>query len=111
MEAGVREAGIGHRTVGRRNREGEKGEGSGAGRGRDERRFAAGYQPATGSDASAGFCISRRRRRIGTSMRAFTDQEKRTVRIASILIGAYLVIFAGWKGWSNLSAKRLEYQT
>src|SRR6185312_15784686 len=44
-------------------------------------------------------------------MRAFTDQEKRTIRVASVLIGAYLVLFAGWKGWSGLSTKRQEYQT
>ena len=43
-------------------------------------------------------------------MRTLTDHEKRTIRIASILIGAYLVLFAGWKGWSGLSAKRHEYQ-
>ena len=44
-------------------------------------------------------------------MRALTDHEKRTIRIASILIGVYLVIFVGWRGWASLSAKRKEYKT
>lgn len=43
-------------------------------------------------------------------MRTLTLQEKRTVRIAGALIAIYLVLFCGWRGWSNLEAKRKEYQ-
>ena len=43
-------------------------------------------------------------------MRALTTPEKRTVRIAGIVISIYLVLFFGWRGWSGLQARRTDYQ-
>jgi hypothetical protein len=43
-------------------------------------------------------------------MRALADNEKRTVRVATIFIAAYLALFCGMRGWKYLGAKRAEYQ-
>ena len=43
-------------------------------------------------------------------MRALTPQEKRTLRIAGIVVGIYLVCFGGWKVWGWLEKKRADYQ-
>jgi hypothetical protein len=43
-------------------------------------------------------------------MRTLTDSEKRTVRIAGILIAVYLVCFGGLKTWKWLDGKRQSYK-
>ena len=43
-------------------------------------------------------------------MRTLTDREKRTVRIATIGIGIYLILFCGYQMWRFLEKKRAEYQ-
>jgi hypothetical protein len=42
-------------------------------------------------------------------MRTLTDQEKRTIRFATIGIGIYLLLFCGFKMWSVLHKQRVEY--
>lgn len=42
-------------------------------------------------------------------MRALTDHEKRTIRIAAIGIAIYLGFFYGVKAWKRFEAKRAEY--
>ncbi len=39
-----------------------------------------------------------------------TDRDKRTIRIGALLLGAYLVVFFGLRGWKNLEKSRTEYQ-
>ncbi len=39
-----------------------------------------------------------------------SDREKRTVRYAALGIGAYLVLFCGWKTMGFLNARRAEYR-
>ncbi len=41
-------------------------------------------------------------------MRALTDREKRTVRLAGVLIGAYLILFYGVRAVTYLEGKRSE---
>ncbi len=43
-------------------------------------------------------------------MRALTDHEKRTVRIAGALIAIYLVLFFGLRGWADLEKKHADYR-
>src|ERR687883_218889 len=45
------------------------------------------------------------------SMAALTERDKRTIRLASIGIGIYLVLFFGVTGWKKLERKRADYQT
>jgi hypothetical protein len=44
-------------------------------------------------------------------MRTITDREKRTIRLAAMGIGAYLVLFGGVKVWKFLEKKRADYRT
>lgn len=43
-------------------------------------------------------------------MRALTDHEKRTIRLAVAGIAIYLVLFFGFRGWRALESRRLDYQ-
>jgi hypothetical protein len=43
-------------------------------------------------------------------MRALTPQEKRTIRIGTVLIGVYLLFFCGFQMWKSLEKRRVEYQ-
>ena len=43
-------------------------------------------------------------------MRTLTNQEKRSLRLATIFIAVYLVLFFGFKAWRSLEAARTEYQ-
>lgn len=43
-------------------------------------------------------------------MRSLTNQEKRTIRIGTILVGIYLLIFCGFQMWKSLEKRRVEYQ-
>src|SRR6476469_9977809 len=43
-------------------------------------------------------------------MPALNERDKRTIRLASIGIAIYLVLFLGWSGWKKLEGKRAEYQ-
>ncbi len=43
-------------------------------------------------------------------MRALTDREQRTIRLAAGFLLIYLVCFFGLRGWKQLEAKRAEYQ-
>ena len=43
-------------------------------------------------------------------MRALTDHEKRTIRIASVAITIYLLAFYCFRGWRQLEARHSEYQ-
>src|SRR5207248_6899420 len=43
-------------------------------------------------------------------MHALTEHEKRTVRIAAVLVAVYLVLFIGGRGWKQFEARRSEYQ-
>ncbi|HEY1489777.1 MAG TPA: hypothetical protein VGF90_01945 [Verrucomicrobiae bacterium] len=42
-------------------------------------------------------------------MRTLTDNEKQKLRWATIFIGAYLVLFCGFKMWTFLHHRRVEY--
>lgn len=42
-------------------------------------------------------------------MRALTDNEKRSLRRATIFIGIYLVLFCGFQMWKFLNRHRVEY--
>src|SRR5213596_697755 len=42
-------------------------------------------------------------------MRTLTDREQRTIRIAGIAIGIYLVLFLGVTGWKRLEKSRSDY--
>lgn len=43
-------------------------------------------------------------------MRALTDHEKRTVRIAAVGIAIYLALFFGVRAWKGLENRRSEYR-
>jgi hypothetical protein len=43
-------------------------------------------------------------------MPALNERDKRTIRLASIGIAIYLVLFLGWSGWKKLEGKRADYQ-
>ncbi len=43
-------------------------------------------------------------------MRALTDHEKRTIRLAAVGISIYLVLFGGLRCWKYLEKKRADYQ-
>lgn len=43
-------------------------------------------------------------------MRPLTNQEKRTIRLGTILIGIYLLVFCGFQMWKSLEKRRVEYQ-
>jgi hypothetical protein len=43
-------------------------------------------------------------------MRTLTQSETRTIRIASVMIGIYLVLFLGWRVGKQLETRRTEYQ-
>jgi hypothetical protein len=43
-------------------------------------------------------------------MRALTDHEKRTIRIAAIGLSAYLVLFFGLRVWRSAEAGRKQYE-
>ncbi|MEY4385852.1 MAG: hypothetical protein RLY20_1135 [Verrucomicrobiota bacterium] len=42
-------------------------------------------------------------------MRTLTSQERRTIRLASVGIGVYLVLFAGFKLWRFFEQQRADY--
>ncbi len=42
-------------------------------------------------------------------MRSLTPHEKRTMRIAAVVLGAFLVLLCGQKAWKFLHARRTEY--
>jgi|KBSSwiStaDraftv2_1062776.scaffolds.fasta_scaffold835756_2 hypothetical protein len=42
-------------------------------------------------------------------MRTLTDREQRTIRLAGIAIGIYLVLFLGGTGWKRLEKSRSDY--
>src|SRR5436190_20703708 len=42
-------------------------------------------------------------------MRALAKTEKRTIRIAALVLGAYFVFFAGQKVWKFVGSRRAEY--
>lgn len=42
-------------------------------------------------------------------MRALTEREKRLIRIAAVLVSAYLLLFYGIRGLKSLEEKRSEY--
>src|SRR5688572_26588169 len=44
-------------------------------------------------------------------MRTITDREKRTIRLAAVGVGVYLVLFGGIKAWKFLEKKRADYRT
>lgn len=39
-----------------------------------------------------------------------SDKDKRTIRFAAIGLGAYLILFFGFKGWKQLEERRTDYQ-
>jgi hypothetical protein len=43
-------------------------------------------------------------------MPALTNREKRTLRIGSIVLGVYLILFFGVSGWKGLERSRANYQ-
>lgn len=43
-------------------------------------------------------------------MAPLTNREKRTIRIGTVAVGIYLVLFGGFKVWRILDQKRAEYQ-
>ena len=43
-------------------------------------------------------------------MRPLTDHEKKTLRLGSIGIGVYLLLFGGFHAWRVCEAKRADYQ-
>jgi len=43
-------------------------------------------------------------------MRPLTARERRTLRLALIFLGSYLLLFYGLSGWKRLEAKRAEYE-
>jgi hypothetical protein len=43
-------------------------------------------------------------------MKALTDRDKRTLRIAAAIISIYLILFFGVSGWKQLETRRSEYQ-
>lgn len=43
-------------------------------------------------------------------MRPLTNQEKRTIRLGTIAIGIYLLVFCGFQMWKSLEKRRVEYQ-
>src|SRR3954468_8284275 len=43
-------------------------------------------------------------------MPALSSRDQRTLRLAGIGIGIYLLLFLGWRGGTRLEAKRAEYQ-
>jgi hypothetical protein len=43
-------------------------------------------------------------------MPTLTDREKRTIRLAAVVISAYLVLFFGYRIWKSLEARRTAYQ-
>ena len=43
-------------------------------------------------------------------MRTLTDQEKRTIRFASVGIGIYLAVFLGFKVWRFFEKQRADYR-
>jgi hypothetical protein len=43
-------------------------------------------------------------------MRPLTNQEKRTIRVGTVLIGIYLLFFCGLQMWKSLEKRRVEYQ-
>ncbi len=43
-------------------------------------------------------------------MRPLSDHEKRTIRLGTILVVSYLVLFYGVRTWSRLESRRSEYQ-
>src|SRR5438552_4120268 len=43
-------------------------------------------------------------------MPAITERDKRTIRIASVGIAIYLVLFFGLKAWKKLEGRRDDYQ-
>lgn len=43
-------------------------------------------------------------------MRPLTPQEKRTIRVGTIAIGFYLLVFCGFQMWKSLEKRRVEYQ-
>jgi len=43
-------------------------------------------------------------------MRALTDHEKRTLRLGMAIIGIYLLLFYGMRGWRALESRRADYQ-
>ena len=43
-------------------------------------------------------------------MRTLNDREKRTIRLASVAMGIYLILFFGVSGWKRLEASRTGYQ-
>jgi hypothetical protein len=48
---------------------------------------------------------------LSTRLNKLSDREKRTIRIAAIGLGAYLVLFIGHKTYSALESERTAYQT
>ena len=42
-------------------------------------------------------------------MPSLTARDRRTLRLASIGLTIYLLLFFGWQGWKKLEAKRSEY--
>lgn len=43
-------------------------------------------------------------------MRALTPREKRTVRLGSLALAAYLILFCGIQGWRFMAKKHSDYQ-
>ena len=43
-------------------------------------------------------------------MRTLTDHEQRTIRIAAVAVGIYLVLFIGLSVWKRLETRRSAYQ-
>jgi hypothetical protein len=43
-------------------------------------------------------------------MRTMSPKEKRTLRLGSLFIGIYLVVFFGYSGWGWLAKKRADYE-
>jgi len=43
-------------------------------------------------------------------MRPLTPQDKRTIRIASVVLGIYLVLFGGYKFWKFFENQRTDYR-
>jgi len=48
---------------------------------------------------------------LSTRLNKLSDREKRTIRIAAIAVGAYLILFLGHKTYSALEGERTAYQT
>jgi hypothetical protein len=43
-------------------------------------------------------------------MQTLTNRDKRTIRIAAVIISIYLILFFGVSGWKRLETRRSEYQ-